>query len=1276
MNRWTRRGLAWGGLALVILVGAGLTAIRAIPGLVEQRIRQEITGAAASVGLQSNIGTIALDWRRVRVRVSPVAIFGARGPGEPALLEVRSLELSLRWRALWRGRIELDTIVAEAPQVAILFRADGTTNLPLRFDGQDPDRLFALGISRIALNDGELRFGDRRIRLNLTIDGVRSAVRFDAARRTYSGQLTADRIAGVPIPLRLDAVFEVHPDRVDVTSFRVEGTQSRVDGSASFRNWQRLEGEFQARIAAAVKEARLVPRWDFIDEGFFSASLAGTLTDQWRLSGPMQLSGTQLKLGGQTFQRLSASAEGVWEGPELQFHDLVIQADQGRVTGTATVQSLRDYRLDLALTQFPGPEGWNTSASGQLRLAGGVRGLETLAAQVRLTPGAGSGPPLAGTLDLDAEVLSRRIHLRQVEIRSGQTTLEARGELDRRVEVDLRTGRLDDLRDLAGALQQPLPEFPVQLRGSIAAFRGVVTGQGQDLRAQGTVRTGALATPYGELESVAAAFTAYPTRIDLASVALAHPAGRVSGQGKIHWNPGQPYEEATIAGELAAPALRLDRLDSRLGGLGGLRAQFQGTARTPSVSGELQIRQPRWTSWQADQLAVRFRGSPERLVWEGLRLERGANSLTGNGSWSPAAVELNLAAPSWNLTGQTPVPFLTTGNGSARAILVRDPGGWRPRYLTAAIELTGRGGLRTTIDAQTAGNRLAVKGTARAGDSRLDLDGEWPLEAGSRGAGMIRIRELTLRTAYTLLGREAPPFEGRAQGQARVAGVLLDPGTWLAEVTLPRVEFAPRPDAIPPGLTREDLTLRNQGDVLLVAGPSAIVAQRARFVAKDTELSGQGNVAFRRRSAWNLLLEGKASLAVASTFRPDLISSGTSVVTARLRGPLAAPDLDGRMELTKASLFVRGLSNGLDQVNGSLRFDRGRVNIESLTGQSGGGNVRLSGFLGFSSDLAYQLQAQLNQVRIRYPDGVSTTANAALALTGTRRRSLLSGTVTILRANVAPTTDMAQLLAPGPAPAPAAPENELLAGLRYDVRVETAQSAEFITQLTRNVEADFDLRLRGTIERPSLLGRISITQGQLQFFGTVYTINRGEIDFLNPVRIDPQMDLDLETRVRGINVSLRFSGPPNKMNMSYRSDPPLQSSEILALLAVGRAPNLSTPASGPALNSRDLLSSGGNAVLDSAVTNGVNSPLQRFFGVTRLKLDPQLIGLDNTPQARVSFEQQISRDVTVTYVQALNRAQQQLVRVQWDWSREWSAIATRDENGVLSVDFVYKRSLR
>ena len=74
-----------------------------------------------------------------------------------------------------------------------------------------------------------------------------------------------------------------------------------------------------------------------------------------------------------------------------------------------------------------------------------------------------------------------------------------------------------------------------------------------------------------------------------------------------------------------------------------------------------------------------------------------------------------------------------------------------------------------------------------------------------------------------------------------------------------------------------------------------------------------------------------------------------------------------------------------------------------------------------------------------------------------------------------------------------------------------------------------------------MLGRVTITQGQLIFFGATYTVNTGSIGFFNPVRIEPILDLSLETTAKGVDVVLRVRpAPVDNMKLSYASDPPLQ----------------------------------------------------------------------------------------------------------------------------------------
>ena len=132
--------------------------------------------------------------------------------------------------------------------------------------------------------------------------------------------------------------------------------------------------------------------------------------------------------------------------------------------------------------------------------------------------------------------------------------------------------------------------------------------------------------------------------------------------------------------------------------------------------------------------------------------------------------------------------------------------------------------------------------------------------------------------------------------------------------------------------------------------------------------------------------------------------------------------------------------------------------------------------------------------------------------------------------------------------------------MRLDVRVRSSSALGVQSSLAQNVELTADLRLRGSMAHPGVLGRVLITEGKLVFFGSTYTVNSGTIAFYNPVRIEPILDLSLETQTQGVDVVLKVTGPIDNMKLSYTSDPPLQFQEIVSLLATG-----TTPTSDPTL---------------------------------------------------------------------------------------------------------------
>ena len=529
--------------------------------------------------------------------------------------------------------------------------------------------------------------------------------------------------------------------------------------------------------------------------------------------------------------------------------------------------------------------------------------------------------------------------------------------------------------------------------------------------------------------------------------------------------------------------------------------------------------------------------------------------------------------------------------------------------------------------------------------------------------------------------RKELPFVGFLQGEAIISGPLNDPASMKGEVTLSAVEMSAGPGVKPrAGVQAQDLVLRNAQPIRLEATTKGINIQSASFTAKDTTLDAKGKLAFDSKNPWDLTMQGRINLTILQIFNPDLLATGTSVLDVAVRGALMEPQVDGRLELHDASLFLRDFPNGVDQANGLILFDRNRATVEHLSAVTGGGNVKFEpgSFVGFRGPaLVYRLQATADNVRYRSQDGVSVTVDSGLSLIGTSENSVLSGTVTVVRAGFNPRTDVGSLLASTAKPVSiSATPNEYLRGIQFDVHIESARSLEVQTTLTRNIQADANLRLRGTPERPVILGEIAVNSGEIEFFGNKYTINRGEVNFYNPAKIEPIIDMDLETKVRGIVVDISFSGSLNKLNFSYRSDPPLEANEIIALLAVGRTPSSASPlASGQTSANTNYLATGSNALLGQAIAP-VSGRLQKFFGVSHIKIDPQLTDVTSIPQARLTLEQQVSTDITLTYITNLAVTNQQIVRVEWDFNKQWSVVALRDENGAFGIDFQFRKRFK
>ena len=353
-------------------------------------------------------------------------------------------------------------------------------------------------------------------------------------------------------------------------------------------------------------------------------------------------------------------------------------------------------------------------------------------------------------------------------------------------------------------------------------------------------------------------------------------------------------------------------------------------------------------------------------------------------------------------------------------------------------------------------------------------------------------------------------------------------------------------------LDLEYAKLHNVGPARFTYADEILQIESAHMVGDGTDLTGHGTISWAGTRPLDLAADGQVDIKLLSSFDPDLTASGMATVHVTLGGTISELLPQGRIEFKNASASYTGLPSGASEMTGALVFTRDRIHIEALAARTGGGTLELKGdATNYNRELNFNLTAVGKEVRLRYPPGVSSTATAELHWVGNRTASTVSGDVLVTKLAVTPGFDFGSYLERSRQSAAITSANSPLYNVKLDIAVRTAPELQMKTAVAR-LSGDADLRVRGSIARPSVLGRADILEGDATFNGIKFRLERGDITFANPVAIEPQVNLQATTHVRNYDLDVTVTGTPDRLNVNYRSEPPLPKSDIIALLALGR----------------------------------------------------------------------------------------------------------------------------
>jgi translocation and assembly module TamB len=1000
-----------------------------------------------------------------------------------------------------------------------------------------------------------------------------------------------------------------------------------------------------------------------------------------------------------------------------------VQTARAYLTATLSKIPLRTI-MDVTAPEHFGDLGFDTAVSGPVKVEWGgaakyiadtveVDGNLTFAPTGMKRPGALNDVPVTGQTLAHYSGRNETVQIQRVTLQMPATNFEASGVLgvnegdpltDLRVDMTVRDlseyNQLLTTLDLVGNGKKGTAAIPVVLHGAMQ-FNGTAKGRIADLDVKGHMQATnaefALGTTDVLIDSLVTDAEYSPNSgVVVASSTIKRGTAVLNVEGKIEprkvvsrrgvatyvWDDGMAVDaKAQLADAQVVDVLQIVGQQGKvpLTGTMALNAHAAGTLRSLSGGGHVSLMNGVAYDEPYESVVAELTVQGKDIEASNVVLKVQGMQIAGNGGYDMGSEHLHAHVEGHDILlskfeavrkGKTELDGVLSVVADANGTMTQP--GLKANLKLTGVTYKGQGIGEAAVEAHSNGETVYFTANSTLVGAKLDttgqvgLTGDYPLQAKLTVAG------LDIGKPMAMFGPGNMKMQSQIDGMATVSGPLKTPKELSGEAQLSQVDV----HFSQPDVKVQGIELKEAEPLRIGLRDGVATLEQVHITGQDTDMRLSGTaqlfgVTDPKGGTLDVKGTGSVSMTLLHTFDADITSTGKMEFTVAAGGRVMNPELTGRVQFDKVNIAIDGVPNGLSNMNGTLVFNDDRLQVENLTATTGGGTLKIGGSIRYKNGIYADLTATGNVVRVRLY-GLSATANANLKLQGGPESAVLSGTILMTRFGIGQDVDFAAFGSPGGVSAPPDP-NSAANKIRLDVHVTSAPQLDFQNSYAK-LAGSVDLTIRGTAAVPSVLGRIEITDGSATFAGQKYQLQRGEVYFTNPVRIDPIIDLDATAQVENYDITVGLHGTSTNLKPTYRSEPPLSETDVFALLALGRTQEeAQLYQERQAQQGTDPTTS---ALLGGALNATVSNRVEKLFGVGSVKIDPAFVGTLGNSSARITVQQQLSRQITATFATNVNTSAQQLIQVQYDLNHDNSIVVTRDESGVFSVVYKLRKRYR
>jgi translocation and assembly module TamB len=1267
--------------------------------------------AELSTGAHIAIQKLDLRWSPFTADFYGVVVHGQEKGYEPPLLQAEHLGVSVGLRALLKKQVDLYAITVDRPMVWMRVDARGNTNLPTAPPSNSSSNETIL-VHHASLKDGTVNYNDQRIPLSAELDDFHVAVQFDRTANNYRGSLGYRQgcvaTAGMnPVEHSAGINFIANADGASLDPIIISAGKTRLTVRLNVTNFANpaIDGQYEGVVVtqemAEILKNPSLPSGDIglsgtvnyqsvAKEPFLkTVSIAGKLDSQGLAARSKKISASlhsihgkyQLQNGNFRIQKLDAE---LFKG-HLSARMEMLHLDSTPVSSVNA--TLRGLSLEGLSDAMPASARQNVRLLGRMNLSAQASWSKDISAMKARSHLDVTGPttlppeanqiPVSGVVDVDYDGATQSASFGRSQLLIANTELVLNGVLSKRSDLNIEVNAKDlhELTILAATFSTANPNATqgpsaqrYDLRGA-AHFAGQITGATTDPRIKGQLSAANLEVQGSKWRTVRVGLDAGSSGVRFQNGYLQSAAqGEISFNGSTglqQWSftPESPLTLQAKVNKLSVADLeRLAMAEYPIAGDVSGEISLQGSELRPVGHGALQVTKASAWNEPIQNLKVDFEGD-QNALHSTAQLQIPAGTADANLTYDPKTehYELSLTADGLKLDRLQSLQQRAGGISGLLTANVSGAGTVKDPQLSANVQIpnlqvSGQAfsGVKAQIDVAHQHANLSLESIVEQGYAHakggVDLVGQYQTDA------TVDVRALPigpLLAKHSTTTGAAQDLQGFTEIHASLKGPLKDPARLTGRVEIPRLNFA-----------YQSIQLANDGPLRIRYQNGVATVEQARIKGTGTDLSIQGVVPVQSTVPLNVSAKGGIDVELLQLVSPDVHASGKMEIDLRAGGAIAEPKTEGNIRIVNADMSVEGAPVAISAMNGQLSIAGNRLQIDKLEGIAGGGTISANGSATYGQEANFAIGLHAKGVRVR-PTGIRSTLDGDLQLNGTPQKAQLNGRVMVDRLSFQEGFDLATLMSQLSDDSTVSAPSPFASNMNLGISVNSAQNLSLASSQV-SIAGSANLNVTGTAANPIILGRITLTSGELFFQGKRFEIESGTIAFANPAKTEPVLNLYVKTVVEQYNITINFAGPLDHLKTNYTSEPSLSELDIINLLAFGqttaeKASNASTPAS-----------LGAQSALAQGVAGQVAKGVQNLTGISQLTIDPTA-GNSQNPGAQVAIQQRVTGTLLLTFATDVTSTQKQIVQLQYQPKKQVKISVVRDEYGGYGVDVRFNK---